>query len=180
MNMETLVPWPTALMVDEDEATAEMYGFALAAAGYSVSTVNCPEAALLALSREVPDVLLLDIDLPRMSGVSLLREIRCGRASRGLPQLMTLFLTNSDDAALRRAGLDLGALDCLIKWETPPAQLVRRVAEVTREPDTSSTVTVVRTGVTTWSVTARPRRDQAPLRISQAASARPAAAGVAT
>jgi two-component system, OmpR family, response regulator QseB len=78
--------------------------------GYSVDLVQDGVAAAMALDNEVYDLLLLDLGLPRKSGMDVLAELR--RRKNPIP---VLILTARDSVADRIAGLDAGADDYLVK-----------------------------------------------------------------
>src|ERR1700676_3664116 len=82
----------------------------LAAEGYGVSSAGDGGAALAAIERATPDLVVLDVRLPRRAGLSVCRRLR-GRGL-GLPILL---LTARDPVPDRVAGLDAGADDYLVK-----------------------------------------------------------------
>ena len=82
----------------------------LAAEGYGVSSVGDGGAALAAVEQSVPDLLVLDIGLPGLDGLTVCRRLR----DKGLA-LPILLLTARDAVADRVAGLDAGADDYLVK-----------------------------------------------------------------
>src|SRR5262249_57803768 len=84
--------------------------YALRQAGYTVETVHDGEAAEAAAGKSAPDVLILDLGLPRKSGLEVLRTLR--EAGSRVP---VLILTALDDVAHRVQGLDAGADDSLHK-----------------------------------------------------------------
>ena len=64
------------LVVDHDPRIREGLGMLLMCAGYGVATADNGASALLHLSRVLPDVIITDLDMPRMSGVELISHVR--------------------------------------------------------------------------------------------------------
>jgi two-component system, OmpR family, response regulator MprA len=100
----------TVLVVDDDASIRRMLSRTLIAAGYLVETAADGGAALAAVERAAPDVVVLDVAMPGIDGLSVSRRLR--RAGLGLPILL---LTARDAVPDRVAGLDAGADDYLIK-----------------------------------------------------------------
>jgi two-component system OmpR family response regulator len=98
------------LIVEDDELLAAGLARALVAPGYAVDRVSQGEKALLALSVEHYDLVVLDIGLPGIDGFSVLRRAR----ERG-QTLPVLILTARDAVSDRVRGLDLGADDYMTK-----------------------------------------------------------------
>jgi two-component system response regulator MprA len=114
------------LVVDDDPPLRRMLARTLNAEGFEVTVAADGGAALLATERAAPDVIVLDVAMPAMDGVSVARRWR----DRGLltPILM---LTARDAVADRVAGLEAGADDYLVK-PFAVAELVARVRALTR------------------------------------------------
>lgn len=114
------------LVAEDDPNLADGLTRSLRSAGYAVDSVNTGEEADAALGAGEFDLLILDIGLPRTSGLEVLRRLR-SRKSR----LPVLILTALDSVNDRVAGLDAGADDYLAKpFEL--AELKARVRALTR------------------------------------------------
>jgi DNA-binding response OmpR family regulator len=98
------------LLVEDDKALGEGVRLGLRQEGYTVDWLQDGASALHALLSETFDLLVLDLGLPRMSGLQVLRELR--RSGSALP---VLILTARDATEDRIAGLDAGADDYLVK-----------------------------------------------------------------
>ena len=98
------------LIVEDDELVADALKRGLAAAGFTVDRLASAEKAELALTQEAFDVAVIDIGLPGIDGLTLVRRLR--RAGCGTP---VLILTARDGLADRVDALDLGADDYLTK-----------------------------------------------------------------
>jgi two-component system response regulator MprA len=98
------------LVVDDDPPISRMLERTLVAEGYGVEVVADGGAALAAVERSVPDLLVLDVAMPGLDGLAVCRRLR--RAGLALPILL---LTARDAVPDRVAGLDAGADDYLVK-----------------------------------------------------------------
>lgn len=116
---------PTVLCVDDDRALCSAFAEALRGRGYRVLTVHDGEAALEAVSRETPDLVLLDLLLPRRDGFAVLEAIR---ASQGpvaeTPALLLSECSATETYAERAASLRAGGL---LTKPLPLASLVEAV-----------------------------------------------------
>jgi two-component system response regulator MprA len=120
------------LVVDDDLPIRRMLERTLAAEGYAVSSAADGGAALAAIERSVPDVLVLDVGLPGLDGYDVCRRVR--KHGLATPILM---LTARDDLDDRVNGLDAGADDYLVKpFETP--ELLARIRALLRRGRTPS------------------------------------------
>jgi DNA-binding response OmpR family regulator len=119
------------LVVDDDMELLGLIGFALRQAGYLVIEAADGGAALAAFEREQPDLVILDVNLPVMSGFDVCRRIRAEAAT----PIMMLTVRSSEEDQVR--GLDGGADDYLTKPFSPRTLLARvrallRRAEIDR------------------------------------------------
>lgn len=108
------------LVVDDDQAIAEMVSIVLRGKGFDVITAPDGATALQELSRGEPDLILLDLMLPGMDGIEVCRRIR---RDSGIPIIM---LTARSDTADVVDGLEAGADDYLTK-PFQPEELVARI-----------------------------------------------------
>lgn len=95
------------VLIAEDEANiVESLTFILGRAGFDVSTVADGEAALRSLRHDAPDLLILDVMMPRLNGFEVLKKIR---ADARLQRLPVIVLTAKTQARDREAALAVGA-----------------------------------------------------------------------
>src|SRR5205823_12645450 len=111
---------PRVLVVDDDSALAEMLGIVLRSDGFDPSFVSDGTGALAAFRETKPDIVLLDLMLPGMSGLDVCRAIR---AESGTPIIMLTAKTDTLDVVL---GLESGADDYVVK-PFKPKELVARM-----------------------------------------------------
>ncbi len=121
------------LVVEDDPSVRESLRRSLAFNGYQVALAADGVDGLAALDRERPDVVVLDVMMPRMDGLETCRRIRA--AGIDLPVLM---LTARDEVSDRVAGLDAGADDYLPKPFALEELLARLRALLRRAPDAGS------------------------------------------
>ncbi len=114
------------LAVDDFPETRLLVQKALERQGYEVDEAACGAAALDAIAARAPDVVLLDVNMPDMSGLEVLATVR--RLHPGLPVIL---VTGRDAENDRVTGLDLGADDYLVK-PFSVRELAARIRSVTR------------------------------------------------
>src|SRR6202171_533325 len=117
------------LVVDDDPALAEMLGIVLRSEGFMPSFVADGERALTAFRDARPDIVLLDLMLPGMSGIDVCRAIR---AESGLPIVMLTAKSDTVDVVL---GLESGADDYVVKPFKPKELVARMRARLRRNED---------------------------------------------
>lgn len=113
------------LLVEDDADVAEMSGLRLSIAGYTVEVAGDGLSAFRRATQHRLDLVLLDVQRPRVDGVTTLALLRSDSSTRGLPVAM---LTNSEDEALRRRATSLGIVDWLVKSQTTPTELSGRIS----------------------------------------------------
>jgi two-component system OmpR family response regulator len=111
------------LLVDDDAHIRQLLAFALGKAGMKTSEAGDGEEALKAVERDRPDLIVLDINMPRMDGLEVCRRLR---AEGDLP---ILFLSSRDDEIDRVLGLELGGDDYVVK-PFSPREVVARVSAI--------------------------------------------------
>ncbi|HEX7356023.1 MAG TPA: response regulator transcription factor [Mycobacteriales bacterium] len=118
------------LVVDDEPAVRESLERSLRFEGYDVSLASDGEKALAAVAEAPPDVVILDVLMPRLDGLQTCRQLR--QRGQSVPILM---LTARDGVADRVVGLDAGADDYLVKPFALEELLARLRALLRRRPD---------------------------------------------
>jgi two-component system phosphate regulon response regulator PhoB len=116
------------LVVDDEPDLLELVRVNLTQAGYEVETAARGADALELVRRRIPDLVILDLMLPDVSGTQVCRELRSAPATANLPVVM---LTARADEVDRVVGFELGADDYVTK-PFSPRELVLRVRAVLR------------------------------------------------
>jgi len=128
------------LIIEDDRDIVELVRYNLANEGFQVSGINDGASGLSTLKKSPPDLLLLDLMLPKLSGLEICREVRKDESLNRLPILM---LTARGDEADRVVGLEMGADDYVTK-PFSPRELIARVKALLRraEPPADSPRTI--------------------------------------
>jgi DNA-binding response OmpR family regulator len=114
---------PTILVADDDEAVRELVTHKLVAAGYRVVTADNGASALRMVVTEQPDMIILDVSMPGLDGLSVCYELHSSAETAQIPVLIMSGHGRKVDIDL---GMTVGADDYLVK-PFNPAELVRRV-----------------------------------------------------
>ena len=124
---------PHVLVVDDDPSIREALDRALRLEGFGVSVRADGEAALSVVEEDQPDVVVLDVMMPGLSGVEVVRRLRAGGY-----ELPVCVLSARDELADRVAGLRAGADDYLVKPFELEELVARLHALLRRRPDRPS------------------------------------------
>ncbi len=100
------------LIAEDEPSILESLDFILRRAGYSIESVTDGDAALAAIRRERPRLVVLDVMLPKRSGFEVLKQIRADRLTRDLP---VMILTAKGQAHDRQIAEELGASSFVTK-----------------------------------------------------------------
>ncbi len=116
------------LLVDDDPLLSRLYETTLKNAGYEVCTASNGEMALTEINKKKPNLALLDIMMPKMNGIELLKRIKEDKNNENIKIIiLTNMGRNTEEAKNAR---DMGANDHLIKSETSLKELLSRVSAV--------------------------------------------------
>lgn len=119
----------TILIADDHESSLSALEGLLALEGFEVVTAPDGEAALTAFHRGQPDLLLLDVKMPRLSGFEVCRRIKNDADTRLIPIILITAMTATED---RLAGIQAGADDFLTK-PVDREQLIARVKSLLKQ-----------------------------------------------
>lgn len=108
------------LLTEDDPIVAELYRLRLDREGHEVTVASDGQAALDAVRSARPEIVLLDIRMPKLSGVAVLEKIREDPELERVPVVM---LTNYSDPAQVQRCRELGIEAYLVKSRTTPRQL---------------------------------------------------------
>jgi len=115
------------ILIAEDEPDIrELVAFTLRFAGHEVTATSNGEGALQEAGRIVPDIILMDVRMPRMTGYDACREMKKDPALKDIP---VVFLSAKGQDAEIQTGLDAGAEEYLLK-PFAPNELTTRVKEI--------------------------------------------------
>lgn len=119
------------LIIEDDRDIVELVRYNLVNEGFQVTAAFDGNSGLATIKKTPPDLLLLDLMLPKMSGLEICREIRKEESLNRLPVLM---LTARGDEADRVVGLEMGADDYVTK-PFSPRELIARVKALLRRAE---------------------------------------------
>ena len=128
---------PRILLIDDDHILLRIYQTKLTKEGYSVSAVGDGTAALNELQQTSPDLILLDLMLPDMNGVDVIRAVRATERERRLPiiVLSNVYLSEETDAAMAA-----GADRVFAKSVTSPRTVVDAIRELINHQSCATTL----------------------------------------
>src|SRR5712675_667418 len=152
------------LLIEDDRDIVELVRYNLEREGFQVAAANDGATGLVQVRKSPPDMLLLDLMLPKLSGLEICRDIRRDQALNRLPILM---LTARGEEADRVVGLEMGADDYVTK-PFSPRELVARVKALLRrtEPAGDSRRTIEIGRLTIDPAAYRVAREGKPLTLS--------------
>jgi DNA-binding response OmpR family regulator len=121
----------TAILVaDDDMDIRDLVAFKLEQAGFDVTAVDNGLAALTAARLEPPDLVVLDVMMPGMSGIDVCRELRNDRSTAGLPIILLTARAQEGDVEV---GFGAGADDYIVKPFSPRELVTRFEAVLSRQ-----------------------------------------------
>lgn len=113
------------LLVDDDPLVIRMYQNKLTKDGYIVNTASNGEECLIQIMKKKPDLILLDIMMPKMNGVETLKRLKEEEKTRMIP---VIILSNlGDNPRDIEAAKKFGALDYLVKANITLKELSKRI-----------------------------------------------------
>jgi len=117
------------LIVEDDTFLAEIYQKKFEMEGFRVSVSNNGEKGLADAKKKLPDIILLDILLPKLDGFAVLAGLKADAATKKIPVILLTNLGQKDDV---EKGLEDGAEDYLIKTHFKPSEVVDKVRKILR------------------------------------------------
>lgn len=112
------------LLIEDEDFIRDLYARQLTKSGFQVKSAVDGQSGLNMLKSELFDLLLLDIMLPGMNGLQVLREFKTQNPNS---KMITILLTNLGQEAVIKEGFELGAQAYLIKASYTPDQVVMEV-----------------------------------------------------
>jgi two-component system, OmpR family, phosphate regulon response regulator PhoB len=116
----------SVLVVDDDPDVCDLVTYKLEQSGFDVRRASDGDAALREVAGKVPDLVLLDIMMPGISGLEVLQRWRADTATAAMPVILLTAKAQENDV---ERGFELGADDYVVK-PFSPRELVRRVTAV--------------------------------------------------
>ncbi len=115
------------LLVDDDASLRQLYKVELANRGHQVLEAGDGEEGLTMALSDKPNLILLDIMMPKLDGVATLGKLKEDLATKDVPVVM---LTNFGQENLVKQAFGLGAVDYLLKYKVTPAEMADKVGQL--------------------------------------------------
>jgi len=115
------------LIVDDDAFLSGIYATKLELEGFAVAAARDGDEGLKAALKEIPDLILLDVLMPKLDGFEVLKRLKAEPATKNIPVIMLTNLGQKEDI---EKGLEEGAVDYLIKAHFVPAEAVAKIKKV--------------------------------------------------
>lgn len=115
------------LIVEDDDFLLQMYAAKLELENFTVYTATTGPQGLKVSQKELPDLILLDLNLPEMDGFEVLRKLKTESTTKNIP---ILILTNYAQKENIDRCLDLGAEDYLIKAHFVPSEVIEKIKNI--------------------------------------------------
>lgn len=138
----------TILVVEDELAFRRVYVDLLKSEGYNVLVAEDGEKGWELAYKELPDLIVLDLALPKLHGFDVLKNIRSSGVTKGIPVLVMTVLGEQGDI---RKGFELGANDYLVKGYYTPVEMLNKVRLMLSESD-------IRKGIGSYKVAVKERK----------------------
>ena len=123
------------VLADDEQYIAIAYNDGLTRYGYQVTVMHNGEDALNAIQAEKPDIVLLDLIMPKMNGFQVLKAMKTSDELKDIPVIV---LSNLSQATDEQEVLGLGAVAFMVKADFSLAQVIQRVEDQIGKPDGQS------------------------------------------
>jgi CheY-like chemotaxis protein len=120
----------TIVLADDEQFIAVAYNDGLTRAGYTVTVAHDGEEALAKIKEVKPDIILLDLIMPKMDGFAVLKEVKNTPELANIP---VMILSNLSQATDDNEAKKLGAVDFLVKAEISLQDLIDHIKKVLGE-----------------------------------------------
>lgn len=112
------------LLVEDDPFLLDMYSTKFKEVGFDISLAQDGELALIKAQEELPDLVLLDVVLPKKDGFEILKALKSNQHTAAIPVIMLTNLGLEEDI---KRGLELGAQGYIVKAHFTPTEIVAQV-----------------------------------------------------
>lgn len=114
------------LIAEDERDIRELIQFTLTFAGHHVTAAINGEEALILVDETRPDLIMMDVRMPKMTGYEACRQLKANESTRNIP---VIFLTAKGQDDEIKTGLEVGAVAYVVK-PFSPEDLTRRVSEI--------------------------------------------------
>jgi DNA-binding response OmpR family regulator len=114
------------VLAEDDEVLSKVVYEELTEAGFDVTQAHDGEAAVKAVQSKKPDLVMLDLLMPKKHGFDVLKEIKASPATRDIPVIVLTMLGQDEDL---KKGLSLGAVDYIVKSQHAVGEICDTIKE---------------------------------------------------
>lgn len=118
------------LLIEDDEMLSTLYAEKFKREGYEVATANNGADGIKLAEEHKPDIILLDIIMPKMDGFMALKKLRKNAVTKGISVILLTNLGQEEDV---KKGKALGADDYFIKANHTPSEIVAKVKDMIKK-----------------------------------------------
>lgn len=115
------------LLVEDDTFLANIYKTKFEMENFKVTVAENGESGLEEMKKKQPQIVLLDILLPKLDGFAVLEKMKADKELKEIPVILLTNLGQKDDV---EKGLEMGAVDYLIKAHFKPSEVVEKVKKI--------------------------------------------------
>jgi two-component system, OmpR family, alkaline phosphatase synthesis response regulator PhoP len=115
------------LIIEDEKILSDMYTEKFTQAGFSVISSSEAEGGLEVAKKEKPDLIILDMLLPKGDGISFLQRMK---EEPGLSFIPVVVFSNFDDPPTKKAAFSLGVKDYLIKTNYTPQEIIEKIKAI--------------------------------------------------
>lgn len=119
--------YKSILLVDDDLTLREMYLERLKAEGFAVETAQDGQEAVAKAKDTRPNLILLDIMMPKLNGLDVLKQLKAEKETASIPVIVLTALIQDRE---RAQATELGATDYIVKSETMPGEVIQKIHAV--------------------------------------------------
>lgn len=109
------------LIVEDDFFIRDLYEISAREVGFAVKTASDGQEAVTMVQAEIPDLILLDLMLPKMNGIDVVKTLKADARFKNIP---IIIITNLEDEVKKKEALDAGAVEYLLKIRNKPNEVV--------------------------------------------------------
>ncbi|MBI4039207.1 response regulator [Candidatus Daviesbacteria bacterium] len=118
---------PKILLVEDDTSLSQLYKVELELKGYQVIIAADGQEGLDLAAKEKPDLVLLDVMMPKLNGLEALKRLKDNPETESIPVVV---ITNFGQEDIIKGAFDAGASDLVLKYQITPAELADKIKTI--------------------------------------------------
>ena len=120
----------SVLIIEDDSYISDMYRIKLESENFEITTAKDGTIGIKILEKQKPDIILLDVVMPKMDGFDVLKTIK---GNLGLKEVPVVLLTNLSQKENVERGFELGADSYIIKAHFTPSEVVKKIKDILKK-----------------------------------------------